>query len=99
MTTLITRISDVITAIGADIKILYGRAGSTTASVTRSGLNTLAGSSALTAKQLYLVTDEARIAVATGVNTYSDTAKLSEVTSGSITQGQARALGLNIPGV
>ncbi len=57
---------------------------------TRSALNALVASSGLITGQIYLLTDENRIAIATSANTYETFAKESEAGGGGggITQAQ-----------
>lgn len=45
---------------------------------TRSNLNTLATANGLNAGEVYLITDENRIAIGTSINTYETYAKQSE---------------------
>lgn len=46
---------------------------------TRANLNTLATANNLVVGQLYLITDESRVAIATAVNAYTDFAKVAEI--------------------
>lgn len=54
---------------------------------TRADLNTLRDASGLLVGQIYLISDEDRIAIATATNAYEVYAKVSEVYSGTITAG------------
>ena len=58
---------------------------------SRAALNALAGSGSLVVGQPILIEDEARLAVATGVSTYSAMAKQSEAGGGG--GGGGRSLG------
>lgn len=60
---------------------------------TRAALDALAASTALSSGQVYLLTDEDRLAVATAANAYADVAKLSDITNGI---NQSNPAGSNI---